>query len=165
MAGMQHARRVEVDETTRALGTVGDADYAAAWEVVTTRGDRRSAEQWARASFEGAPPALRASIVAGWVAGLGLRLGPRPSPDHVLGWRIVSATPDLIVLRVPSVVVGTAHLVVRVEDSRVVLTSFVRHEKRKRLSRAVWSAVAPLHQRIVPFLLAHAASHPQAPTG
>ena len=165
MAGMQHARRVEVDETARALDGVAGSDYAVAWEVTVTGNDARSAEDWARATFEGAPPALRATIVAGWVAGLGLRLGPRPSPDHVLGWRIVSATPDLIVLRVPSVVVGTAHLVVRVEGSRAILTSFVRHEKRKRLSRAVWSAVAPLHQRIVPFLLAHAASHPEAPTG
>lgn len=151
------ARRVEVSEQTTVLDPVAKFDYSAAWEVLVSGTDARPAEHWARATFEGAPRVLRTLIVAGWTAGLGLRLGPRPSPDHVLGWRIVTAAPDLIILRVQSVVVGTAHLVLRVAGPQVVLASFVHYEKRP--ARVVWSIVAPLHERIVPYLLGHAMSH------
>jgi Protein of unknown function (DUF2867) len=150
------ARRVEPTERTPAVDALADPDYAAAWEVASTDADARSAEQWARATFEDAPGALRSFIVAGWIAGLGLRLGPRPSPDHVLGWPIASAAPDLIVLSVESALLGTAHIVLRVESSRVLLSSFVRYEKPA--ARPLWSAVQPLHHRIVPYLLGRAAS-------
>ncbi len=153
------ARRVGVTAEVRAVGTLAGRDYAAAWEVMVAGGDTRSAEQWVRATFEGAPRALRVFIVVGWTAGLGLRLGPRPSADHVLGWKIVTKAPDLIVLSVPSVMLGTAHLLLRVEEPRVVLASFVRYEKRG--ARALWLVVTPLHHRILPYLLGHAASHPQ----
>jgi len=123
-------------------------------------GDARTAEQWARATFEDAPRALRAFIVAGWTAGLGLRLGPRPSPDHVLGWRIVTAAPDLITLSVQAALLGTAHIVLQLDSSRVVLASSVLYEKRG--ARPIWSAVQPVHHRIVPYLLGRAASHPQS---
>jgi len=123
-------------------------------------GDARTAEQWARATFEDAPRALRAFIVAGWTAGLGLRLGPRPSPDHVLGWRIVTAAPDLITLSVQAALLGTAHIVLQLDSSRVVLASSVLYEKRG--ARPIWSAVPPVHHRIVPYLLGRAASHPQS---
>src|SRR6202042_1455143 len=76
------ALRVKVTQQSRKLDTLADPNYAAAWEVVIPDGDARSAEQWARATFEEAPPALRRFILAGWIVGLRLSLGPRPSPDH-----------------------------------------------------------------------------------
>jgi hypothetical protein len=139
---------------------VRGSDYAAAWEIIHTGADSRSAEEWARDTFEGAPLTVRAFIVAGWIGGLGLRLGPRPSPGHVLGWTIVTTAPDLIVLSVRSVLLGTAYLVLEVEAPRVVLSSFVRYEKRP--ARVLWSSVAPIHQRVVPYLLGHAAAHPMS---
>jgi hypothetical protein len=151
------ARRVEVTEHTRNLDTLADPDYAAAWEVIIPVGDTRSAEQWARAIFEDAPPALRAFVVAGWTVGLRLSLGPRPSPDYVLGWKIESATGDQIILSVESMLIGTAQFVLHLENSQVLLTNFVRYEKPA--ARQIWSAVQPLHHRIVPYLLGHAASH------
>lgn len=155
--GSASARRIEVREQTRAVGPLSEADYAASWEVSIPNGDSRSPEQWARSTFEDAPRALRGFIVAGWIAGLGLQLGPRPSRDHVLGWKIVTATRDHIHLSVESVLLGTAHLVVQADGSRVLLTSVVRYEKRG--ARAIWSAVQPLHHRVIPYLLGHAASH------
>jgi hypothetical protein len=155
-----HARRIDVSEQIRAVDTLAEPHYAAAWEVAIADRDARSAEQWARATFEHAPRALRAFIVAGWTVGLGLRLGPRPSPDHVLGWKSVTAAPDLIILSVQSGLLGTAHIVFQVEGSRVVLASFVRYEKR--WARPIWSAVQPVHHRIVPYLLGRAASRPQS---
>jgi hypothetical protein len=155
--GSVRARRVEVTAQTPGVDTAAGSAYAAAWEVTTPGGDARSAEQWARTAFEDAPRAIRAFIVAGWTVGLGLQLGPRPSADHVLGWQIVSAAPDRIVLRVRSVLLGTGHLALQVERSRVVLASFVRYERRG--ARTIWAAVQPLHHLILPYLFGHAASH------
>jgi len=155
------ARRIEVTDEIRAFDTLAQPDYAAAWEVMISSRDRRSAEEWARATFEGAPRALRAFVVAGWIAGLRLRLGPRPSPDHVLGWTVVTTTPDLVILSVESKMLGTAHLMVSVEESRVILGSFVRYEKRG--ARQLWSTVQPLHHEILPYLFGRAASRSQLP--
>ena len=77
------ARRVEVPANIRAVDTLVEPDYADAFEVGITGADTRTAEQWARATFEDAPRASRPFIVAGWTTGLGLRLGLQPSPDHV----------------------------------------------------------------------------------
>jgi hypothetical protein len=156
--GPARPRRTEINARTPGVDVAAGSHYAAAWEVTRPSGDVRSAEQWARAAFEGAPRALRTFVLAGWIAGLGLRLGPRPSPEHVLGWRIETSAPDRIVLSVQSTLLGTGHLALQVESSRVVIASFVRYEKRG--ARAIWSAVEPLHHLILPYLLGHAASHP-----
>lgn len=149
------ARRIDASERLRAADTLAEPHYAAAWEVEIADRDTRSAEQWARATFEEAPRALRTFIVTGWRAGLGLRLAPRPSPNHVLGWKIATSATDLVILSVQSPLLGTAHLVFEVEGSRVVLGSFVRYEKRG--ARIIWAATQPLHHQIVPYLLARAA--------
>jgi hypothetical protein len=149
------ARRIEVTDELRAASTLAEPDYTAAWEVPLSGGHTRSAEQWARATLEDAPRALRAFVVAGWVTVLGLRLGPRPSPDHVLGWRYVTSAADHITLEEPFRF-GTAHNVVRVEGSRVLFATFVRYDKRG--GRPLWAIVAPLHHRIIPYLLGRAAS-------
>jgi Protein of unknown function (DUF2867) len=149
-------RRIDVSEQTRALDKLSEPHYGATWEVAIADGNARSAERWARDTFEGAPPALRTFLVLGWRAGLGLRLGPRPSPDHILGWKILTEAPDLIIMSVQSAALGTAHLMVQVESSRVALTSLVRYEKK--WARPVWSAVQPIHHLVIPYLLRRAAS-------
>ncbi len=156
------ARSVEPNDHARAAGALANPDYAAAWEVLATNGDTRSPEQWARATFEQAPTALRSFVVAGWVAALGLRLGPRPSPDHILGWPIVSAASDTLVMGVHSVLLGAAQIVVQVDGSRILLTSLVRYEKL--LARPLWSLAQPIHHLVVPYLLGSAASRPPVPS-
>jgi hypothetical protein len=158
--GSVRARRIKVTEELRAVDTLAEPDYAAAWEVPLTGAHTRSAEQWARATLEDAPRALRGFIVAGWVAVLGLRLGPRPSADHVLGWRYVADGADCIILEEPFRS-GTAHNVVRVESSRVLFATFVRYDSWG--GRALWATVAPLHHRIIPYLLGRAASDSNDP--
>jgi hypothetical protein len=149
------ARRVEVAETGDPLGR---SDYASAFAVSRRAGDERSAEQWARAAFEGAPAALRTFVVVGWRYGLGFRLGPRGSAAHVLGWKIASSTPEVVVLTLQSPLV-TAHKVVRVDAARVAMTTFVRYERAP--ARALWSAAAPVHHRTEPYLLGRAAASPR----
>jgi hypothetical protein len=152
--------RVEVTDEVRAIDTLAGPDYAAAWDVAVAGADALSAEQWARATFEGAPRVLRDLIVAGWIGGLGLKLAPRSSGDHVLGWSITRNTPELIILEA-KFRFGTSHNVLRVEKSRVLLATFVRNEKRG--GRTVWTLVAPLHQQILPRLLGRAVSHRRHP--
>jgi Protein of unknown function (DUF2867) len=144
------AQRVAVDEE---IDPLERSDYATAFSVPRRAADERSAEQWARAALEGAPAALRAFVVVGWRYGLGFRLGPRASGDHVLGWRIASNMPDTIVLALQSPLV-TARKVVRVETARVVMTTFVRYERPA--GRALWCAVTPVHHRTEPYLLRRA---------
>jgi hypothetical protein len=140
-----------------ALDILADPSYTYVCEITTSATDRRSAEQWARAVFEGAPRLLRWFIVTGWIGGLGLRLGPRPSPSHVLGWMIVSTTPTTIVLGVESFVLS-ARLVVQVRDSQILHATLVRYTRRP--ARILWTAAAPIHRRLVPYLLGRAATHP-----
>lgn len=146
------ARRVNVTDEP---DTLASPDYASAFEVTSAAGDQRSPEQWVRDVFEGAPRAARWFVLLGWRYALGLRLGPRPSPAHVLGWRIVRRTPDSITLEVRSALV-TAHKLLRVERSRVVMTTFVRYDRP--FASALWSAVTPVHHRTEPYLLGHAAT-------
>ena len=96
---------------------------------------------------------LRCFIVAGSVGGLWLRLGPRRAPDHILGWRIMSNTPSVVVFGVESFTL-TARLVVEVDASSVVHATFVRYDRR--LGRVAWRVAAPIHRRIIPFLLQRA---------
>jgi hypothetical protein len=144
------ARRIEVAETVDPLGR---SDYASAFAVARQAPHRWTAELWARAALEGAPAALRAFVVIGWRYGLGLRLGPRGSDTHVLGWAIASNTPDAVDLTLQSALVS-ARKVVRVDAERVVMTTFVRYERAP--ARTLWVAAAPIHHRTEPYLLAHA---------
>jgi hypothetical protein len=152
------ARRVEVVKEVDDLPAPG---YASAFEVDLSATDIRTPERWARDTFEGAPRVLRWFVLVGWRYVMWFRLGPRPSPDHVLGWRIAASAPDVMTLEVRSGL-ATAHKVVRVEVDRVVMTTYVVFERR--LGRAVWSAIAPIHHRTEPYLLGHAASHPPRST-
>lgn len=150
---MGRGSRVEVGEVLRAADTLADPDYAAAFEVRVEA--PHSAEQWARIVFEDAPLVLRWFLVLGWRTILGLRLGPGRSADYVLGWKIRTKTSDSVTLEVHSALL-TAHKVVQVADSRIIVATFVRYERR--WARSVWSAVAPVHHRTEPVLLSYAAS-------
>jgi hypothetical protein len=147
-------RVVDVPQEIRAVDTLADPDYVYGCEIPRLPTDTRTAEQWARAVFEGAPRLVRWFIVAGWIGGLGLRLGPRPSPSHVLGWKVLSTTPTVAVLGVESFMLS-AHLVVRVHESHVLHATFVRYDRPP--ARIVWAVAAPVHRRVIPFLLRHAA--------
>jgi len=131
------------------------ANFSYACELTLDTATAQSAEQWARGVFEGAPRLLRWFIVTGWIVGLGLRLAPRRSRSHVLGWNIVSNSPEVIVLGVESFML-TARVVVRVRESTVVHATFVRYERAP--ARIVWPIAAVVHRRVIPFLLRNAAT-------
>jgi hypothetical protein len=154
LRGSLRAHRVEVNEKSE---EIAEPDYASTFEVIVPDTDVRSPEQWVRATFEDAPRALRWFVLTGWRYVLGFRLGPRASATHVLGWQILTSTSDSIGLELRSPLVS-AHKVLRVDGSRVRVTTFVRYERR--MARALWTAATPIHHRTEPYLLGHAASHP-----
>jgi hypothetical protein len=148
------SRVVRVPAVTSDAFNADHADYVDGVAIECRDPDPRSTEQWARASLEDAPVALRWFIVAGWRLVLRLRLGPRHSPDHVLGWRIIRRLPEETVLEARSGLL-TAHLVFRRQATRLVWSTVVHYNQR--VARFVWPPVSLLHRRIVPFALRTAA--------
>jgi hypothetical protein len=149
------ARRVDVTEDCIGFDR---PDYASAFEIQVSNRGGKSPEQWIRRIFEAGPTPMRMFVLLGWRGVLGFRLGPRPSSTHVLGWKITNATPELIVLDVNSPLMS-AHKVLRLGESRILMTTFVRYNGR--LGRALWSAVAPIHHRTEPYLLGRALGSPE----
>jgi hypothetical protein len=157
--GTGRAHRVDVVDE---IATLADPDYSSAFAVRRADSDGRTPEQWVRDVFEGAPVAVRSMVVFGWRYVSGFQLGPRPSADHVLGWKIVTDTPDAILLEVRSKRF-TAQKVLRVEAAEVVTTTYVRYQQK--VSRALWVSLAPVHHLTEPYLLGHAAAHPNGAKG
>jgi len=134
-------------------------DYADAFEIRVPEPDGRTAEQWVRRGLEGAPPALRLLIRVVHRVVLGFRLGPHPSPDHVLGWRIGTSEPDVVRLEAASWLVRAVIVGRRVDPHTTRLTTFLFYE-RPIAARVVWTVVGPVHRRVAPYLLARAAAAP-----
>ncbi|NDZ78419.1 DUF2867 domain-containing protein [Streptomyces sp. SID10853] len=143
-------RRVEVPQAARTAGESATADYASAFELRSRQARSGTPEQWARATFEDAPAVVRWILLRGWTLVLGLRMGPRPSPGHVLGWELTESGSASVTLDARSPLIAARNVVV-VDDSGVVWVTFVRYHRR--LSRLVWAAAAPVHHLAVPWLL------------
>jgi hypothetical protein len=130
-------------------------DYTDSFEAELAPGDGRSPEQLARAVFEGVPRSVRWFLVAGFRFGLGLRLAPRTSPEHVLGWAIIAREPDSITVQAQSWLL-TSRLVFRAHESRMTQATFVRYDRP--IAAILWAPVSVVHRQIVPRLVRHAAA-------
>lgn len=130
-------------------------DYTDRFEAPIAAVHDRTPEQWARAVFEGPPRPLRGLLANGFRYGLGLRLGPRSSPEHVLGWEIIDRQPDSLTVESRSWFL-TSRLVFRTEGSRLTQSTLVRYDKR--IATVLWPPVSLLHRQIVPRLLQRAAA-------
>lgn len=152
------AKALRVRRTAAVASDAFDADaaeYADGVELEVPADDTRPAEQWARLGLEQTPTALRWFIVAGWRLVLGLRLGPRHSTEHVLGWKIIRDRDEEVVLESRSAFL-TAHLVFRRDGTRLTWSTFVHYDQR--IAAVIWLPVSLLHRRIVPYALGNAAS-------
>jgi hypothetical protein len=129
-------------------------DFACAYEIAVPSSDKRSSEEWARDIWEGAPAPLRWFMLAGWRFVLRLRLGPMHSPDHILGWRIVSRSADEIVCQLGSRFLD-AHNSFRRVDGMFVWSTFVGYERP--MARVIWPVASPLHRLLVRISLRRAA--------
>ena len=161
-SGRRPFRARQVDACPDPRDVAGSLDYTDAVERGIADGDERTAEQWCRALFEGAPLVLRLALATGWRTLLLLRLGPRRSPDHILGWPIQSREERMIRLEASSPLL-TSLLVVRLADDRVRFTTNVRYHHP--IARPLWAAAKPVHRLMVPYLIDRAARRSTTPTG
>jgi hypothetical protein len=142
----------KVPDAIRIAADLPDADYA---DVVTAPKGAATAtpEEWARAALEHTPTGRSAPSF--WRT-LGLRLGPRPSPDHIQGWRIGGRGEDWLRIETASRIM-TAHAVVHVDASTVSLGLFVRFDHPS--ATVIWPPVGVMHRRVVPVMLHQALRH------
>ena len=157
--GSVRVHRVAAALETRAADK--SPDYIDAFEVPTDETDTRTSEQWLRAVFEDAPRPVRWFLLLGWQGVLGLRLGPRPSPDHILGWQIVSRELDEVRLELHSALMN-AQLALHLSSSTAVWSTHVYY--MRPLARPLWAAVGVIHRQMIPHLLGRAASFSRPPT-
>lgn len=160
-------RRVEVPPQIASSFARSTANYAAAFALTTDLGGTRTPVQWARAVFEGAPAALRWCVVFGWTRVLGLRLGPRTSDDHILGWQIANG--DLVAgstaLLAESRFLRACNIV-SVETSTVTWVTLVHYSRAA--ARPLWALARPIHHLTLRYLLARAArtaAEAESPSG
>jgi hypothetical protein len=148
-----HAHVVGVPEAIRSREDLVGADRAITYELAADDAPSMSAEQWARATWEGAPAIVRWFQTLGWRIILGLRLAPGRSPTHVLGWRLLDDRPNTVTLQARSALI-TGHNVVIVQESTVLWTTLVRYERP--IARPIWRLVELVHRIVLPYTLTHA---------
>jgi hypothetical protein len=139
-----------VPPAARRLVTLEGPDYADYFVAATSGAGERTAEQWARTILEGTHAGRSAPAL--WRL-LGLRLGPRPSPDHVQGWHIAGRGDDWLRAETSSWYM-TAQAIVGVDGDEVSLALFLRFDRR--IARLVWTPVGVMHRRGVPAMLRQA---------
>jgi hypothetical protein len=145
-------REIETPSALAALAALTPADYRESLTLTATR--TRTAEQWARLVLERAPLSARAQMITVWTL-LGIRLAPPWSTSQVLGWRILHATPDAILLEARAATGLTARLVFHVSGTTLTQAMLVRFDRP--LGRRIWTRLAPGHRRFLKSLLSRAA--------
>jgi hypothetical protein len=144
-----------IPEVIRSRDTLPSPDYVDVITVTTGEVTDASAEEWARAALEDTPTGRAAPRL--WRL-LGVRLGPRPSPDYVQGWKIADGDDDWIRIEATSWFM-TAHAVVQVKDGKVSVALFVRYDRP--IAALIWPSVSIMHRRAVPAMIREALSSPR----
>ena len=150
----RHVEKVEslvassVPEALRSCSTFPKPDYVDLFTTAVPPTIEASPEHWARAVLERAPLSRRNARLL-WRL-MGLRLGPRDSPDHVQGWRIAARAGHWLRLETRSWYLS-AEAVCLVEDQRVSVSLFLRYDRP--IASVVWAVVCGPHQRAVPIML------------
>lgn len=141
---------IELPVEGRALCTLPRVDYVDSFHLTSLRAGTRTAEEWARAMLEGAPPGMRTALRRGWLA-LGLRVGPRDDPRRVLGWEIQRSTPEFAVLGANSVAGMDAQLLFKREHDALLFATTLKLSNP--VVRVLWGMFSPQHRRVVRQLL------------
>jgi len=156
------AHAVAVPEAIRSREDLAGADRTITYELAADDARSMSAEQWARATWEGAPTIVRWFLTLGWRFGLGLRLAPGRSPTHVLGWHLLDDHPNTITLQARSALI-TGHNIVIVQETTVLWTTLVHYEHP--IARPIWRLTELIHRTVLPYTLTHASKMRQREHG
>jgi hypothetical protein len=153
-AGSSVRWRREVPEAIRFLDTLTDVNYADIVTAAVSETSSRTPEQWVRAMFEGVPHGLLFFVPFVQRAALGLRLEPRASPDHILGWKIADRGDNWVRLEAASWFL-TGHVLVHVDRGQLSFATFVRYDRP--LAALVWPPVSLIHRQVALSLMHSAA--------
>ncbi len=144
----------EVPEAIRSLHTLARSDYADIVITTVSQTPSRTPEQWIRTALSGLPRGLLLFVPFVQRVVLGLRLELRPSPDHVLGWKIADRGENWIRIEAASWFL-TGHVIVHVDHGRLSFASFVRYDHR--VAALVWPPVSMIHRQVALALMRSAA--------
>lgn len=120
-------------------------DYRDCFVVDTALAQQRTAEEWARAILGDAPLSTRRALRAGWTA-LGFDLAAPDAEGCLLGWPVLSSSPDAFVVGGRSRLGIRAELVLRRRHGAVTLSTLLHLENAG--ARAVWTATTPMHRQV-----------------
>ena len=105
----------------RSIVAAESCDYADAFEVSVSQTDTRSAEEMMRAGLQDAAQWLRIVVLIAHRHVLRFELAPLSAPNHVLGWKILTAEHDHIRLRATGPLLHGVLVARRVAPSTAVL--------------------------------------------
>jgi hypothetical protein len=142
--------QIAVPPDARAISTLSQVDYEDAFLVEIGRPADRTPERWGRAILDDAPLGMRLKLWSAWI-GLGLKLSAPHSERTVLGWTVRRSTPEFMLLGAESRVGMPAELLLKRHQDMLLFDTFV--QKSNPLARAVWAAIEPAHERVVPSIL------------
>src|SRR5919106_4337361 len=140
----------DVPEGIRRANTLANSDYVDVFTIAVREAKDHSPEEWARAALEHTPTGRSAPSL--WRS-IGLRLGPRPSAQHVQGWTITGRAEDWIRIEAASWFM-TANAVVKVDEGQVSAALFVRYDQP--IAAVIWPPVSVMHRHAMPTLLRQA---------
>jgi hypothetical protein len=143
------ARRCAVPAAEPLIGG-SDFDYADSFEIRLRPTDSRSPEQAFRTALDRAP-VIRMLVPPVHRYVLGMRLGPLSSSEHLLGWKIVVSTAELVHLEAVSPL-AHGHIVGRNTGETASFTTYLFYT-RPAVARTIWTLVSPLHRAVAPYLL------------
>ena len=119
-----------------------------------------SPQAWAAALGRDAPARIRLTLrSAAWTQRniLGLRLQPRRSGHHVIGWKVAAAGDHWFRLEAEGWL-GTAHLLLHVAGQEVSIGTLLRYDRR--MAAIVWQPVSFFHRQVGIALLGHLLTSP-----
>jgi hypothetical protein len=148
-----------IPEVIRSLSGMDSPDYIDLFTVTTNGAAETSPEHWCRTAIEDVAGSGGQFI---WRGVLGLRLKSRPSADRVGGWKIADRGENWIRLEASSRFL-TAHLVTRLDDGHLSVSTFIRYDHP--IAPMIWVPASAVHRRLMPGLLKQTVRLRTGPSG
>jgi len=143
----------DVPESIRSLAGLANPDYLDVFTGTTKKASGKPAEDLARAVLEGGPSYLRLGVFVAQRLVLGMRLGPRRSPDYIHGWKITDRHHGWVRIEGASWMV-TMSLVFKVDGAGLSMATFIRYDRR--MAALVWPPVSLAHRQVALALIRRA---------
>lgn len=135
-----------VPDTIRALDTIEHPDYTDLVTGTVSTTPTRTPEQWLRLMLSGVPRGLLLAVPLIQRVALGLRLELKPSPDHIIGWKITERGEKHIRIEATSWFL-TGHVIVHVDHDQLSFASFVRYDRKP--AAIIWPPISLIHRQVV----------------